>query len=98
MVRSQCCHPLAGPAVATACGQSVPVEDAGKEIIIGDEDQLPNGGDEIGRCAFALTAPASRQAQFGANAPDPVDDEDDLSRMTVRTMRFAFVGRGGACT
>ena len=40
-------------------------------------------GDEIRRCAFALTAPAPRQAQFGMNAPDPVDDEDNLGRLGV---------------
>ncbi len=74
VVRPQRRHPLAGPAVAMVCGQPVPVEDAGNEIVIGDE---------IGRCAFALTAPAPRQAQFGMNAPHPVDDEDTLGRLGV---------------
>ncbi len=38
VMRSQRRHPLAGPAIAMAGGQPVPVEDAGDQIIVGDED------------------------------------------------------------
>ena len=62
VMRSQRRHPLAGPTIAMAGGQPVPVEDAGDQIIVGDEDQLPDGGDDVLRGAIALTAPSARQA------------------------------------
>ena len=37
--------PLTCPAIAVAGQQAVPVEDAGNQIIIGDENQLPDGGE-----------------------------------------------------
>ena len=61
-MRSQSCHPLAGPAIAIAGGQPVPVENAGDQIIVGDKDQLPDGGDDVLRGAVALTAPSAQQA------------------------------------
>jgi hypothetical protein len=38
--------------------QAVPVEDAGNQIIIGDENQLADGGEHVGGDAVALSAAA----------------------------------------
>src|ERR1700738_1357043 len=66
------------PAIAVAGHQAVPVEDAGDQIIIGDENQLADGGEHVGGDAAALSAAAPRQAQFGVNAADPMGQENDL--------------------
>jgi hypothetical protein len=39
---------LTRPAIAIACPQLVPVQNAGDEIAIGDQHQLPNCGNDIG--------------------------------------------------
>ena len=75
VVRPQGRDAFAGPAVAMAGDKAIPVEDAGDQIIIGDQDQLADGGDNLGRGAVALTAPPFRQAQFGMHATDPVDQQ-----------------------
>ncbi len=48
MMRAQRGDALAGSAIAIACHQSVPVQDAGDEIVIGDQHQLSNCGNQIG--------------------------------------------------
>jgi hypothetical protein len=73
MMRPERADPLPCPAIAVAGHQAVPVEDAGDQIIIGDENQLADGGED----AVALSAATPRQAQFGMNAcpcrkPHPV--------------------------
>ena len=83
MVRSERCHALSGPAIAMAGDELIPVEDAGNEIVVGDEREMADGGDDIGRGAVALTFPTARQAQFGMNAAHPVDDEDDLCGLGI---------------
>src|ERR1700731_2118626 len=70
--------PLPCPAIAVAGHQAVPVEDAGDQIIIGDENQLADGGEHVGGDAVALSAAAPRQAQFGMNAANPMGQENDL--------------------
>src|SRR5258705_13584494 len=57
---------------------AVPVEDAGDQIIIGDENQLADGGEHVGGDAVAVSAAGPRQAQFGMNAAHPMDQENDL--------------------
>ena len=89
---------LAGPAIAVAGLEAVAVEDAGDQIVIGDQHQLAHGCDDVGRCAVALPAPALGQADLAVDAADPVDNENDLgaassisattSWIRVRTMRF----------
>jgi hypothetical protein len=48
VIRPERGHSLAGPAIAVAGHQTVSIEDAGNQIIIGDEHQLPDGRDDIG--------------------------------------------------
>ena len=53
MMRPERRDAFAGPAVAVARHQSVAIEDAGNQIIIGNEHQLTNGGDDVGGGAMA---------------------------------------------
>jgi hypothetical protein len=39
---------LAGPSIAVAGDKAVAVEDAGDQIVIGDEHELAYGGDDVG--------------------------------------------------
>src|SRR3974390_1703624 len=48
VMRAQRCDALTRPAIAIACPQSVSVQDAGDEIVIGDQQQLPNDGNDVG--------------------------------------------------
>src|SRR6266481_3311235 len=48
MMRPERADPLPCPAIAVAGHQAVPVEDAGNQIIIGDENQLADGGEHVG--------------------------------------------------
>src|SRR3984893_4545485 len=78
MMRPERGGALPCPAIAVAGHQAVPVEDAGNQIIIGDENQLADGGEHVGGDAVALSAAAPRQAEFGINAADPMGQENDL--------------------
>src|ERR1700737_68 len=78
MMRPECGDPLPCPAIAVAGHQAVPVEDAGDQIIIGDENQLADGGEDVGGDPFALSAAPPRQAQFGVNAANPMGQENDI--------------------
>src|SRR5258707_5743188 len=78
MMRPERADPLPCPAIAVAGHQAVPVEDVGDQIIIGDENQLADGGQHVGGDAVALSAAAPRQAQFGMNAANPMGQENDL--------------------
>ena len=78
MMRPERGDPLPCPAIAVAGHQSIPVEDAGNQVIIGDENQLADGGDDVGGGAVTLSAATPRQAQFGMNAANPMDQESDL--------------------
>ncbi len=69
---------LACPAIAVACLEAVAVEEAGNQIVAGNQHQLTHGLDDIGRGAVALPAPALGQAQLAVGATHPVDDEHDL--------------------
>ena len=83
VMRPVCGDPLPGPAIAMAGHQAVAVENAGDQIIAGDEHQLPDGRDDVGGGAVALAATPLRQAQFGMHAADPVDQQDDLGGFIV---------------
>src|SRR3979411_937217 len=78
MMRPERADPLPCPAIAVAGHQAVPVEAAGDTIINGDENQLANGGEQVGGDAVALSAATPRQAQFGMNAAHPMGQENDL--------------------
>src|SRR3981081_1012101 len=78
MMRPERGDPLPCPAIAVAGHQAVPVEDAGDQVIIGDENQLAAGGEHVGGDSVALSAAAPRQAQFGMTAADPMGQENDL--------------------
>src|SRR3979490_2131230 len=62
MIRPERADPLPCPAIAAAGHQAVPVEAAGNQIIIGDENQLADGGEHVGGDAVALSAATPRQA------------------------------------
>ena len=47
-MRAQRGDALTCPAIAMACDEAIPVEDAGDEIVIGDQHELANGGNHIG--------------------------------------------------
>lgn len=83
VVRPERGDPLPRPAIAVAGQQTVSVEDAGNQTIIGDEDQLPDSGEDVGRGAVALPAATLRQAQFGMDAANPMDLENDLGRFII---------------
>ena len=83
VVRAHGCDALAGPAIAVARLEAVAVEEAGNQIVAGDQHQLTHGLDDIGRGAVALSAPALGQAQLAVGATHPVDDENDLGRRVV---------------
>ena len=69
---------LARPAIAIAGHQPVPVQDAGDEIVVGDQHQLAYGGNHIGRGAGALPAPPPGQAYLGVDPANPMDEQNDL--------------------
>ena len=48
VMRAQRGDALTGPAVAMACHQSVSVQDAGDEGVIGDQHQLSHRGNHVG--------------------------------------------------
>lgn len=73
-MRSVCGDPLPCPAIAMPGHQAVADENAGDQIIAGDQHQLPDGCDDIGGGAVALSAPALRQAQLGMGAANPMDN------------------------
>src|SRR3954464_69828 len=60
LIRPERGHPLAGPAIAVAGHQAVSIEDAGNQIIIGDEHQLPYGCDDVAGGAVALSSATLR--------------------------------------
>ena len=78
MMRPERGDPIPCPAIAVAGDQAIPVEDAGNQIIIGDENQLADGGEDVGGDTVALSAATPRQAQFGMNAANPMGQENDL--------------------
>ena len=47
VMRPQCRHSFPGPAIAMARGQLVAIEDAGDQVIIGDQNKLSNGCDDV---------------------------------------------------
>jgi hypothetical protein len=72
-----------GPTIAVAPLEAVAVEEAGNQIVAGDQHQLTHGLDNISRSAVALSAPVPRQAQPAVSATHPVDDENDFRRRVV---------------
>src|SRR2546421_583335 len=77
------CVALTGPAIAVACLEAVAVEEAGNQIVAGDQHQLTHGLENISRSAVALPASTLGQAQLAMGAAHPVDDENDLGRRVV---------------
>jgi hypothetical protein len=47
-MRSQRGNPPTRPAIAMACHQSIPVQDPGDTIIIGNQHQVTKRGNQIG--------------------------------------------------
>lgn len=63
--------------------EAVSVEDSGNQIVAGDQHQLPDSCDDVTGGAIALPAPSLRKAQFGMDATDPVDQQNDLGGFIV---------------
>ena len=74
---------FARPAIAVARHQTIAVEDASDQIITGDENELPDGSEDIGRCRVALPSTPLRQPQLAMNAAGPMDQQDDLGGVIV---------------
>ena len=83
IVRAQRGNTLARPAIAVTGLEAVAVEEAGDQIVAGDQHQLAHSLDDVGGGAVTLPAPALGQAYLAVNAADPVDDEDDLGGRIV---------------
>ena len=83
VVRAHGGDAFAGPAITVAGLEAVAVENAGDQIVAGDEHQLTHGCDDVGRGAVALPAPALGQAHLAVGAADPVDNENDLGGRIV---------------
>ena len=47
MVGAQCRHTLPRPAITVAGHKLIPIKDAGDEIVIGDQNQMPDSGKDI---------------------------------------------------
>src|SRR5260370_38705119 len=77
-MRSQRSNTLACPAIAVACDETIAVQDAGDEIVIGERCQLVHSDEDVGGGAVALPASSPGQAHFAVSTADPVDDENDL--------------------
>jgi len=77
-MRSQRSNALACPAIAVACDETIAVQDAGDEIVIGDRCQLADSDDDVGGGAVALPASSPGQAYLAVHTADPVGDENDL--------------------
>src|SRR5258708_38865092 len=58
MMRPERADPLPSPAIAVAGHQAVPVEDAGDQITILDENQLADGAAHVGGDVCGLSAGA----------------------------------------
>src|SRR3979409_2793901 len=56
IVRPHRCHTLAGPSVTIAALQAVAVEDAGDQVVIGDEHELMHGSDQLAGGGVSSTA------------------------------------------
>lgn len=74
---------LSRPAVLVSRAQSIPIENAGDEVIVGDEYELANGIEDVGGGGVALAAAATREPKFGMDASRPVDEQDDLCGVIV---------------
>jgi hypothetical protein len=48
VMRTERRHALAGPTVAMAGREPVPVQHSGDQIIVGHQNEAPNGGDDVG--------------------------------------------------
>src|SRR5260370_8140153 len=72
MMRPERADPLPCPAIAVAGHQAVPVEDAGNQIIIDDENQLADGGEHVGGDAVPLSPATPRQPQSRMHPPNPI--------------------------
>jgi hypothetical protein len=68
MVRSQRGDALAAPTIAVTGFETVAIENASDQIVVGDQCQLAYGRDDISWSAVALSAPAPGQADLTVNA------------------------------
>src|SRR5690349_8257085 len=64
MMRAQRGDSLAGPAIAISGLEAVAVQDAGDQIVTGNQRKLTHGCDDVGGGAVALSASAFGQADL----------------------------------
>lgn len=72
-MRPECGDALSGPSVPMTGQRTVSIEDAGNQIVAGDEHDLTYRRDDLGGGAVALAPAPLRQAQLGMHAAYPVD-------------------------
>jgi hypothetical protein len=82
-VRPECSDPLSGPTVTVAGRQPIAIEDAGDQVVTGDEDEFAYGFDDIVRCGVALTTTTFWQPQLCMDAATPMDQENNLGRCLI---------------
>lgn len=83
MVRAQRRDPLSRPAVAIACYQAVAIQHSSDDVISGNQNKLADRGDDVGRCAVALTTSPFGQTYLAMNAAGPMHHQDDFRRRIV---------------
>ena len=69
VMRPECGDALPGPSVAMAGQQTVSIEDAGDQIVGGQENELTYRRDDLRCCAVALAATPLRQERTGSLRP-----------------------------
>jgi hypothetical protein len=65
------------PSAAVSRYQAVPVEYTDNQVVAGDEHQLPDGRDDVGGGAVALSPALLQQTQFCMAPADPVDQQGE---------------------
>jgi hypothetical protein len=66
-----------------ASDETIPVQDAGDEIVIGNQREAAHGGEDVGGGAVALVAPSPGQAHLAVHAATPVNDENNLGGVGI---------------
>ena len=63
--------------------QAVSIEDAGNQVIGGNEREVAHSGDDLGGGAVALSSSPLRQPKLGVCAADPMGQQSDLGRLVI---------------
>src|SRR5690606_5540893 len=83
VMRAQGGDALTCPPIAMAGQQAVSIEDAGNQVIGGDEREVANRGYDLGSGAVALSSAPLGQTKLGMYAADPVGQQNDLGGLII---------------